>query len=1005
MSISSSKALFPLSKGSYAKLGNVLPLYASNKSLPPVLFHSKSVSTAFRTLSTNHQYISTFKHNKMPRTIITQVYPGHFLSSPWPKNKRFYSKKTKSEPSRELLEQVKKINSELKSRLERAEGEIKILLGESKSELGVLKNKVNLLPPEVVNNINNSKWRKRIIKFLFGIGMGIPVFVFKHQITNYYNKWYEGEIKHIDFSNKISSFKEQWIHTDNITELDNVFKMQKSTIQQMALIGITGSGKTTLAKQYALYYEQEKKDQPEGIRTVFYGDMRDDEIFEYSYKKFAEDLGVEVSANAPIKEIISEVNKKLVMRPDWLFIVDNLDPKEYEKLQAFLPKRPEERSDFYPKWPEDLEAFCKDSLKGKILLVAQEGIDGVESFNMQSHLISEDEALKIFNLTLGKKHWAFNQASTSKRKLLRQLSYLPLAIKQAAIHFKYAKSSNSFDYLVDSYLRQIKGLIKKFEEAHKKSVDVDDSKKMQNTLTSLSSSIKAFFNMSQDLIEIEKVDLTQVEADNLLKAIYSLNIRECKQAQNESEFLFSIIAFFNPYYIHESLLRLWFQQKAKFKLFESVINLLENHSLISRVGQEGWEVHPYMQKLIEEAYKPEGNDKKVFKEFILFLEKNYKLDMRFVDSYNPKRSLVNQIEPLWKLAGEHSLQDELKYCFMHLYNVLGNYHLQSNNLLEAQKAFKKSLELAGVQPENDTAENICKLAEKHKKLPALCAQAIHYLGKFYFHEKDLTQAGNHFSKAFAIQKEVSSESALYDNPNPFDIITFQRQGIGWLLLKGKKEDLVEAKNLYLKIFDEKKFVRPGETRDEFNEWYCNLQLGRVYHKLAQATSDKEEKEIYYYNAQQRLGKVDSKDKAAFEGALQMFKKDHLKAGEIFLILGKLYLDSNCPFANAEVAKSHFKSAFKAASNSLKNDWRICGKSKYYLAKLYLKENNLEQALIALNESTYYYSKLGKGLTRIPPKEAEKAKQLKYKLVERMLENNSLENNSIEKLMHLIPSDL
>ncbi|WP_039385591.1 ATP-binding protein [Neochlamydia sp. TUME1] len=986
----------------------------------------------------------------MPRTIITQVCPGHSLSSPWPKNRCSYSRKTKNQPSGELREQVKNINAELKSRLGQAEGDIKTLLGESKSELGVLKDKVNLLPTEVVNNINKSKRGKWIIKFFVGALVAIPSVIFQDQITDYYNKWLKGGIKHIDFSNKISSFKEQWICTDNITELDNVFKMQKSTIQKLSLIGIPGSGKTTLAKQYALYYEQEKKDQPEGIRTVFYGDMRDDENFEYSYKKFAEDLGVEVSANAPIEEIISEVNKKLVKRPDWLFIVDNLDSKDlkkYEKLQAFLPKRPEERSDFYPKWPEDLKAFIKNSLKGKILLVAQEDIDGVESFNMQAHLISEDEALKIFNLTLGKEHGAFNQASTSKRKLLRQLSYFPLAIKQSAIHFKYAKPTDSFDSLVDSYLTQLKSVIKMRTDGHKETVDASKlleameswQKKEQQAggsffndllklnkdkltlliksreegssrilvdigplleamqLTSIKSDerqikfnssdslMTSFIGELQDLIliGIEKTDLNLVEADKLLKAIYSLNIQECKQAKNESEFLFSIIPFLNPYFIHESLLRLWFEEEKKSKLFESVINLLENHSLISRVGQEGWEVHPYMQKLIEEAYKPEGNNKKVFKEFILFLEKNYKLDMRFVDSYNPKRGLVNQIEPLWKLAGEHSLQDELKYCFVHLYNVLGNYHLQSNNLLEAQKAFKKSLELAGVQPENDTAETICKLAEKHKKLPALCAQAIHYLGKFYFHEQDLTQAGNHFSKAFAIQEEVSSKSALYDNPNPFDIITFQRQGIGSLLLKGEKEDLVEAEGLYLKIFGEKKFVRPGEKRDEFNEWYCNLQLGRVYHKLAQATSDKVEKETYYYNAQQRLEKVDSRDKAAFEGALQMFKKDHLKAGEIFLILGKLYLDSNCPFANAEVAKSHFKSAFKAASNSLKNDWRICGKSKYYLAKLYLKEKNLKQALIALNESIYYYNKLGKGLTRIPPKEAEKAKRLKNWLVERM----------------------
>ncbi|MBS4171395.1 tetratricopeptide repeat protein [Neochlamydia sp. AcF95] len=1122
MSISSSKAFSPFTRGSYPKLGNVLPFYAANKPLSSVLFHSKSVSIAFRTLSTNHQYISTFKHDKMPRAILTQVHPDHLLCSPSSKNKRFYSKKTKSEPSRELLEQVKKINAELKSRLERTEGEIKTLLGESKSELVVLKDKVNLLPTKVVNNINESKSKKWIISSGFGMVVGIPGLVFKAQLTDYFNKYFKGEINHIDFLDKNLSSTEDWIQTRNLTKLKNIFKTQEFTIQKIALIGISGSGKTTLAKQYALHYEQERKDQPEGIRTVFYGDMREYKTFKCMYRKFAEDLGVKVPAGASKEEIIREVNKKLITRPNWLFIVDNLDPKKYEKLKAFLPKRPEATLDFYSKWPEELEAFFTNSLKGKILLIAHEELEGAMSFNMQANTISEKEALNIFDVALGKNHWSLNQAHTSKRKLVRQLSYLPLAIKQSAIYFKYAKPTDSFDSLVDSYLTQLKSLIKMRTDGHKETVDASKlleamvswqkkekqaggsffhdllklnkdkltflieskeegssrilvdigplleamqltsikSDERQKKFNSNDSLMTSFIGELQELREIKKVNLNQVDAKQLLKAIYSLNVQECMQIQNECKNFFTMIPFFNPYLINESLIRLWFEKKGKAELLESILDLLKDRSLISKVGQDGWEFHSFLQDSILEEIEKERKDlSNDFNDFLLFLTRNYKLDMRFADGYSLNKALVNHLEPLLKYAESLGRKDELIYCFAHLYNVLGNYHLQSNNFFEARKAFKKSLKLAGIEREVETAEKIWKLSGSQIRITALYAQALHYLGKIHFQEGKLPQAQEHFEKALAIQRNVlvnsviekigddipqrkvvtsiakrkltdntSQQKTFVDlvmkkelgsiaqrkvlgdialkkilsdvdwdkNPNPFDIITFQRQGIGWILLEGNKEQLLDAEKLYLNLFKEKKIVEEKEERDEFNEGYCNLQLGRVYLKLAQLVSEEEERKRYYYKAQERLKKGGNESGSAFQGARRMLKEGHLKAGEVFLLLGTLYFDSNCPFGKPEKAKKYFKEAFKKASSSLKNEWSICAKSKHYLAKLYLKENNLEQALVTVTESIYYYDKLGKGLTRILPKEAEEAKQLKKELIEKMFKNN---NN--KKLMNLI----
>ncbi|KIC74694.1 hypothetical protein DB42_AZ00490 [Neochlamydia sp. EPS4] len=1012
MSISTSKSASPLSRSLYPRLEKVPSIYTRHKPNSSSLLYPNSISTLFHGSCISQQSISTFRHIRVTKVSTLESSPCRSIYPLIIKKRAFYSKKI----NRQFKIQERRIEEILKKTIG-AYRLINVQKGVSGKSLIETKDGLQKVDLDTVQKNSNADRKSTDISMLEKIGkISKKPFYYLSLLGSIIGVWEffvpKEEINNIDLSPEVLSSLKGLIQIQSFNGLNDAFKAQESTIQKVAIIGTAGSGKTTLAKQYVKDYEKKMKSQTNTTRTVFFGDMKNIETFRYSYRKFAENLVGDLPLDAQESKVISEVNKKLANRPNWLFVIDNVDPINYESLQTFFP----------------------DSSKGKILLIAQEELNGIMSFNIQKNSISEEEALEIFQLNLGKDHWAFKQANTSKRELLRQVSYLPLAIKQAAIHFKYTQQANSFDPLVDSYLAQLESFTKKPEKTH----------------------ILNFFIDMLKFVKVDKKDLTAIDVNQLLKGIYSLNIQECKRIQPKGEDCMFVISFFNPYFINESILRLWFKEKGKSDVFRSTLDLFENYSLIVRDGQGGWKVHPFLQEVLREKAEEKGEPpKKILTEFLYFLKKNYKLDMRFTNGYNPKQDLLNHLESLIEFAEKYNLKDELKPCFVHLYNVVGNYHVQSNNFFEARQAFKKSLQIAGVELEDLSFEKICKFPERHIELPALCAQAFHYLGRVHFHAGELSQAKEHFEIALDIQrnlladivlrkivgemtlrkgmgkitqrklandslqkktlldiilkkelgdlaqrkvlgdialKKVLSNIDLARNPNPFDIIIFQRQGLGWLLLEGNEQQVLEAEKLYLNLFKEKEIVGEKETRDEFNEGYCNLQLGKVYLKLAQISSEKYKKNDYYRKALERL-EVGNKENG-FKGAVEMVQRDHIKAGEIFLSLGQLYLDIGC---NSDAHKKQ-QECFEQAKNYLeqalkysKTDWRISAKSKHYLTKLYLEKNSPAEAFVAITESLYYYNKLGKGLTRIPPKEAQEAKQLKEEIVKRMLQNDKFIN--------------
>ncbi|WP_042241043.1 NB-ARC domain-containing protein [Neochlamydia sp. S13] len=898
MSISSSKSAFPLSRGLYSKLGSI-PSFSAGPRVISSLFYSKSISTAFHGLYNSHSSTSLLGHHKINCLTFSGISQNQGLRSYWTKRKYFCRPnfKDKLQPSAvRVFKGQRRLHTEIK---EKSGNEERI-----KSVREYISQK-----QERFKNMTSFEKQKLFIGTTCSV---LVLYVLRPLITDYVKKAFKEETVHVGLSDEISSQQGNWIQTKNLDKLEEFFKEPESNIQKVAIVGMAGSGRTTLAKRYAMHYEKKMKEQPDRIRTVFFADMRDEDTFLHAYRKLAEDLGVHVPLAAQEEVIIKKVNKKLARRPYWLFVVDNVDAKSYEKLQKFFP----------------------NNKKGKILLVTKEKLNGAEPFDMQSNTLSMQEALDIFNLNLGDDHWALKKANNSKRQLASELFYLPLVIKQAAIYLKDAPQDNSFDASIESYVKRLKEVAGISEKVSLRSID---------------------------------------DATRIIKAVHSLSVEECEQKQSESKALLSIIPFLNPYFIDRSILQLWFDKHVgNTSLFNPILDLLESYALIAMDGEDGWEVHSSLQELlIEKAEKQGVKPSETLKELLVFFRNNFKLDMRFADGLNKTKAIENQLETLLRHAEKYELQEELKPYFVHLYNVLGNYYLQSNNFFEARQAFKKSLKLVKVQINHTTAEQICDNLKAHKELPALCAQALHYLGKVYFHTQGLDQAKKYFQKAIDIQEVITTQRDGYDNPNPFDFIVFQRQGKGWALLEGDKDDLLQAEKLYLNLFKQNPSMPAGQ-RDLFNERYCNIQLSRVYLKLAQQEADKEKKEEYYNKARERLEIGGIEKGVPFQGAIQMMQQ-YVRSGEICLMLGELYLDKDCPFGDLGKAQDYFEKA----SQLSKNDLMIGAKSKYYLARLYLEKGLSHQAFKAINESIQLFNKVGgKGLTRIRPKGFYEAVKIK-----------------------------
>lgn len=225
-----------------------------------------------------------------------------------------------------------------------------------------------------------------------------------------------------------------------IGEIEKKLSQQKSQIKEIVLVGLTGTGKTELAKDYVRYYQNSRYH----ANKVYYIKMPlirwlDGENPLRAYEGLAIHFGIDTQQF--LKEslhhqgndgkqllyqnmLIQKVNEKLKFHPGWVLVWDNV--RDYASIQPFIPKA--------------------DGLIGTILFTTQNNL--FLSKEKQISLndgMSADDAINLLERI--SKFENFEEA----KSLAKKLQYLPLALMSAGIYVRYKRQQGETQFSFKDY--------------------------------------------------------------------------------------------------------------------------------------------------------------------------------------------------------------------------------------------------------------------------------------------------------------------------------------------------------------------------------------------------------------------------------------------------------------------------------------------------------------------------------------------------------------------------
>ncbi|RBR22367.1 uncharacterized protein FIESC28_04561 [Fusarium coffeatum] len=191
--------------------------------------------------------------------------------------------------------------------------------------------------------------------------------------------------------------------------------------QRMSLVGLGGVGKTQIALRFAYQIKDHRPDY-----SIFWVPVLSDETAERAYGDIAKMLGLqERSEDDDVKNLVCQYLSS-DEAGKWLLIVDNADDEELilgsaEKpgLEGFLPQREDVIILLTTRSGQVAEAF------------AQSDVIDIEQMDQKESMVLLEKSLVRKQLL---------QDETSVIKLLTYLTFLPLAITQAAAYLNQTRA-------------------------------------------------------------------------------------------------------------------------------------------------------------------------------------------------------------------------------------------------------------------------------------------------------------------------------------------------------------------------------------------------------------------------------------------------------------------------------------------------------------------------------------------------------------------------------------
>jgi tetratricopeptide (TPR) repeat protein/DNA-binding CsgD family transcriptional regulator len=820
------------------------------------------------------------------------------------------------------------------------------------------------------NLLRTKKSYALVALFFMGVGgVGFLSFCWKYAQSHFqgpdYNDKKLGQLS-IRSDLILPAEKTLLTRSELLSQIDKGFKPQQ-TIQSVALTGIGGSGKTTLARQYA--HKQKANviweisaETKESLRQSF-------ESLAYALTKTEDDKKSlrEIRDFTNIKEkeerVIQFVRERLKLIPQWFLIYDNVE--SFSTIQKFFP--------------QDVETWGV----GKILLTTRD--DHIQTNSYINHVICVGELNPTQSLSLylkiieGGEYQRLIGRQQAVKEFLERIPPFPLDISIAAY---YMKTSNiAYEQYLERLNEQNKDFSAVQERLLKETLDYTRSRYKLITL-----SLRNIIQVHQDFVDLLLL-ISLLDPQNIPREIldhfkskeivdsfiynlkrYSLisnnlspsplgptfSMHRSTQAislaylkkhlnlESNQVLIENIAHSVGKYANHVIESEDFLRTKSLVSQLEAVVNhqsLINDRTTASLKGELGCiycKIKDFKQaKLLLEGVlstlsRNHPNHPKIA-QISLYLGNTY----QELGDYEKAKDTLNKALVLYqKLAPEDRYAGEARtLSFLgSIYRYFGNYKKAANLLEQSYDIYKKHISethagalfalshlgvLQGALGNNEKAKSLLEKSflgykKQFSENSVRAAWVLAHLGSIYRNLGEYEKAKSLLEKTLTIYKAHFPEHNLV---------------IGWVLTHLGAVHLELGNYREAKILLEKSLTihQKHLNKDHLKIAWTSLNLGRVYVKLSQ-----------FQEGQALLEK-------SLKACEAQKEKNHMEIARILHALGELYLAKN----QMEAAEKYFLKSLET--------FLVHKHPDRYMVFESLGELNVKRSIQAMHNNNKFYS--------------------------------------------------